>query len=692
MFCFLTTMAQTGTWRTYMSYYEPQQILKFDNQLYVRASNGLYSYNLNDQSITTFDKMKQLNDTHITMIALNSETKKLLVIYQNQNMDVIDNNGEVENISALYMKSMTGDKTINNVSMYGRYAYLACGFGIVKVNMKKTEITESYILGDNITEVGVRGDSIYAHVVGTWTEDNGVPVIPYQYEGNIIEFISNWNQTHNVSTVIAGALSDNLIDPHNWHLTTAVPEGVFDKDLSDWDQYIETVRNLKPGGPKYNYFQFMRFKHDRLYTCGGGLLATGDLERPGTIQILKDDEWTILQDNLEEVTGWKYIDVENVDADPSDPTHVFAGSRTGLYEFRDDKFVKCYNIDNSPLKSAVNPPNETYMLIKGLCYDNEGTLWVFNSSNTDGESIWEYADGEFTSHAKTELINGSKSIKEMRVPMEDSRGYIWFVNQNWELPSFYCYDPRTDKIIQSFQTITNQDGTTYSTYTPTCIAEDLEGNIWIGTTDGPFVVEKNNIGQQNANVTQIKVPRNDGSDLADYLMASAHINTMIIDGAGRKWFGTLDNGVYCISADNMTELYHFTTENSPLLSNGVSALAINDKTGEVFMGTDVGLCSYISDATTAVSEMKKDDCYAFPNPVRADYDGLITVRGLSLDADVKILSTSGKLIAQGRSNGGTFTWNGRDGSGQRVASGVYMVAAATKDGKKGTVCKIAVIR
>jgi flagellar hook assembly protein FlgD len=89
--------------------------------------------------------------------------------------------------------------------------------------------------------------------------------------------------------------------------------------------------------------------------------------------------------------------------------------------------------------------------------------------------------------------------------------------------------------------------------------------------------------------------------------------------------------------------------------------------------------------------MVKDNVYAYPNPVVKDYQGLITVVGLSMDADVKILSTSGKLIAQGRSNGGTFTWNGRDSQGRRVASGIYMVATATSDGNKGTVCKIAVI-
>lgn len=653
-------MAQTGSWHTYMAYYEPQQIMKLDNQLFVRASNGLYSYNLNDESITTYDKMKQLNDTHITMIAKNEETKKLMVIYQNQNIDVIDSNGEVDNISALYLKSMTGDKTINSVFMHGRFAYLATGFGVMKVNMKKVEVADSYILNFNVLAVGISGDNIYLK-----TSDN---------------------------KILTATLSSELKDTRNWTETTDAPAGLFDQDLTDWNQYHILVSMLKPGGPKYNYFQFMRFKHNRLYTCGGGYTAAGDLRLPGTVQILKDGEWSFLQDNLKEVTGWDYIDTECIAPDPENPDHVFTGGKTGLYEFMNGDLLKTYNIGNSDLKSAVNPPAADYVFIFGATYDNNGTLWLLNSSNYDFESIWELtADGTLISHAKEELNNGKKSLKGMRSMIVDSRGYIWFVNENWELPSFYCYDPKTDQLLHAITTITNQDGLTYEDYAPTCIAEDLEGNIWIATTVGPFVIESNSIGTASPSLIQVKVPRNDGTDYADYLMASAHINTMVIDGAGRKWFGTLDNGIYLISADNMEELEHFTIDNSPLLSNGVNSLAINNETGELFIGTDAGLCSYMTDATTAVNEITKDNVYAFPNPVVAGYEGLITVRGFALDSDVKILSTSGKLIAQGRSNGGTFTWDGRDQSGRRVASGVYMVAAATSDGKKGTVCKIAVI-
>ena len=167
---------------------------------------------------------------------------------------------------------------------------------------------------------------------------------------------------------------------------------------------------------------------------------------------------------------------------------------------------------------------------------------------------------------------------------------------------------------------------------------------------------------------------------------------MTVDEAGRKWFGTNGNGVYLISNDNNTQEQHFTTENSKLLSNVIESISINNDTGEVFFGTEKGLCSYISDATTVSTEMTKDNVWAYPNPVQPDYTGPITIVGLTFNADIKILSSNGAVVAEGRSNGGSFTWNGCDKSGQRVASGVYMVATATKDGNKGTVCKIAIVR
>jgi len=216
--------------------------------------------------------------------------------------------------------------------------------------------------------------------------------------------------------------------------------------------------------------------------------------------------------------------------------------------------------------------------------------------------------------------------------------------------------------------------------------------MWIGTNVGPLMLLAKDISESNAVLQQVKVPRNDGTNFADYLLSGVDITCIAIDGGGRKWFGTNGNGVYLISEDNMEQVQHFTNSNSALLSNNIEAITINDKTGEVFFGTDNGLCSYMSDASATNENMTSDNVYAYPNPVEPDYTGLITIVGLSYNADVKIVTANGALLASGTSNGGSFTWDGCDLNGKRVASGVYMVETATSEGKKGTVCKIAIVR
>ena len=191
---------------------------------------------------------------------------------------------------------------------------------------------------------------------------------------------------------------------------------------------------------------------------------------------------------------------------------------------------------------------------------------------------------------------------------------------------------------------------------------------------------------------QIKVPRNDGTNLADYLLSGLDITAIAVDNANRKWIGTNNNGLYVVSNDNIVEEHHFTTSNSSILSNVIQSIIIDNKTGKVFIGTDKGLCSYQSEASETNEDMNKDNVWAYPNPVRPEYRGMITITGLSFNADVKITTSNGVLVAQGRSTGGSFLWDGNDLKGKRVASGIYMVQTATSDGSKGTVCKIAIIK
>ena len=630
--CFVLSQAQIGTWQAYMSYYEPQQIVKGENNLYVLASNSLYQYNLNDQSITTYDKITGLSDTYITHIAWNQQTHNLIIIYQNSNIDLLDANGNVTNIAALYKKSMTEDKTIDSLTIDGVYAYLYARFAIIKVNMQRAEISDTY-------------------------------------------------------------------RPNHPQYPTSLPV----LQNNDYDKYLSVVKSLNPGGPKYNYFYNMKFDHHRLYTVGGYFLSGKvDLLRPGTVQVLNSNDWQIYEDKLNKKTGFSYLNNNCVAVDPTDENHVFVGGRCGLYEFKDGQLLNYYTQDNSPLHNAYSNGKtlgNDYNMVDALEFDSKGNLWVINSHAKDVNLLLLKSDGQWENHYQSKLNNSSNiGYNSMRHIMIDSRGYMWFANVHWQDPVVFCYDIWLDELIPYYSYsvngenyFTNQDGVNYNVQYINAICEDRDHNILLGTSKGLFMIASDEVGQSSVTFQQIKVPRNDGSNFADYLMNGVDISAMVIDGGNRKWIGTNGNGVYLISADNMEQIHHFTTENSPLLSNTIESIAIDGTTGKVFFGTDEGLCSYMSDATEPVEEMQKDDVYAYPNPVEPGYTGLITIVGLSFDADVKILSPSGKLVSQGRSNGGTYTWDGCDLHGKRVASGVYMVSVATNEGKSGVVSKIAII-
>lgn len=641
-----------------MSYYEPTEIEEAgQNMLYVLASNGLYSYNKNDHSLQLYDKTTVLNDCGIAHIAWCRAAKRLIIVYDNHNIDLLEQNSNVVNIPDYMNKSMTTDKTIYSIDISGNYAYLSTGFGIVKLNVAKAEISDTYKLGFKVDHSYVEGDYLYASSL---------------YYG-----------------LYRGSMRSNLLDKSNWkHVDNYKAKP--DKDNAD---NMALVRTLSPGGPKYNHCGFMKMHNGSLYTCAGTLSKI----QKGAIQVLTKGTWNSFQDEvIDKKTGVKYENILNFDFDPLNPNHLMAGGRNGLYEFTDAKFTAFYNSDNSPIQS-YNGINKEYEIITGTLYDKKGTLWILNSQAPSQSLIARTADQKWQSHTKPELMRlndkdrYNKSLALMKGMMTDSRGLIWFVNDHWIVPSLYCFQPET-QTLTAYDVFLNNDGQNVNVKQVTCVCEDKQGNIWVGTHAGPLCLAADQIGADKPVFTQVKVPRNDGTNYADYLLANVGISHIAIDRANRKWFGTNNNGVYLIGANNTTRIDHFTAANSPLFSDNILSIAIDESTGEVFFGTDKGLCSYLSNATTAAEGMTKDNVYAYPNPVRPDYTGPITITGLDENADIKIVTVNGTLVNQGHAVGDKYKWYGIDQSGKPVASGVYMVLVATPDGDKGVVCKIAIVR
>ena len=217
------------------------------------------------------------------------------------------------------------------------------------------------------------------------------------------------------------------------------------------------------------------------------------------------------------------------------------------------------------------------------------------------------------------------------------------------------------------------------------IAEDLDGEIWIGTDKGigVFYNPSSVISGGNFDAQQILIQE---GDYGQYLLSEETVKCITIDGANRKWIGTEKSGIFLLSEEGTEEILHFTAENSPLFSNTIIDIAINPENGEVFIGTDKGLISYRSDATEGKST--QSETHVFPNPVRESYNGPIAINGLVTDANIKITDISGNLVFETTANGGQAIWNGKNKNGERASTGVYMVFSTDINGVEKTVSKI----
>lgn len=462
---------------------------------------------------------------------------------------------------------------------------------------------------------------------------------------------------------------------------------------------------VQPNSPAHDLFYRMQWQGDRLLVAGG-VNTISSIYYPPTAMYLQEGEWT----NLPPLTvadcpasyasGIRIANTTSLVQDPNDDTHFFAAlHRNGLCEYRDGKLTAFYHSENSPLQSILPDDAKYYNYVScaGLQYDAEGNLWMLCSETDtivrvmrpDGRWVGlYYNDIAGVSMCDDYLMHSSGLVflNSRRTTRKGNRG-------------FFCLDTRgtldnvrDDRYILR-TSIVNQDGTSYSPDEFYCLTEDLGGRVWCGTDVGLFVInEAERFFDSDFRYEQVKIARDDGSGLADYLLNGVSVSCITVDGANRKWVGTHSNGLYLISADGTEQIHHFTAADSPLLSNGIQCVAVNPVNGLVMIGTDAGLCSYAGTATEAEPELDEDRVTVYPNPVRPDFNGTIVVRGLAMDSEVKILSPSGRLVYSGTSAGGTFSWDGRNARGRRMASGVYHVVASNAEGKKAIVTRIIFIR
>lgn len=443
---------------------------------------------------------------------------------------------------------------------------------------------------------------------------------------------------------------------------------------------------IRPEGPYDNKVFSLSMNGSDLWVAPGGRdNAWGNLYLDPKFQLYRAGKWSVFDRTTFEVTN-DFRDIVCVVPDPKNQDRFFAGSwGGGVLEFNSGKFTKRHDNLNSSLQTQLPAkPTEPYVRIGGMAFDKTGNLWVANSGVEKIMSVYQ-TDGTWKSFSTPEVAN-KYSIGKLVVTRNDDK---WVVVPRAKGLGVFAMNATNDQtramnVVARFE---NSDGPIYTEMSDVyTIAEDLNGEIWIGTSTGVAVYSNPQRiwTESTLYATRPGVNLNDG--FFHPLLEKETITAIAVDGANRKWIGTKSSGIFLVSENGDTELEHFNTDNSALPSDEILDIAINHHTGEVFIGTSAGIISYMGVATKGNDLFS--DVYVYPNPVRESYQGTIVVKGLMDETDVKITTVSGNLVYKTTSLGGQAVWDGRNLNGNRCKTGVYLVFLTDPAGEQTKVTKL----
>ena len=749
-------------WRSHAAFTSMDELAVVGDNVYARSGQSMFSINKRDDLIEYHNRLTGLNGAQVLHIACNSDLNKLLVTYQDGQIDIIDTYGNIKNISDLYLKQMSSSKEVNDICMYKEKAYLAMKFGILVLDMQKMEVEDTYYIGPNSTEVNVEyitisNDQIYAvsatglyvaNLSGNLVDYNfwQKQVLPgtgslqgmrmhndklylirggcvYQYHADewtpytskysfrgMSKTLNHLYLLPDTTYGVAEVIDDNRIElTHTYGYVNDVAEDGNVIWFATHDEGVVKYENQQhssyfPDGPSSNYSYRLRFFGDKLYMLPGGRWAT-QYNRLGEIMICDNGEWINVENaKLTSAANHAIYDVMNVAQDPKDDQHYFVTTYgTGVLEMYGDSVVKLHLPDNSGLKSVVPANPDSYTRTDGAMFDEQGNLWIMNMGISNGNIHVVEPNGKWNSFDL--IYNGSiltlHTVGEIMVDRRNTQ-WKWIPVLRYNTGLVLLQDngtptnPSDDKVYYRKEW-KDQNNNLIAPEFIYCIAQDHNNAIWVGTSKGLFVLRDRTDFATTQECERIIMSRNDGSGLVYYFLDNEQINAIVVDGANRIWIGTATSGLYLMgftedpddSDYTLETIAHFTTENSLLPSDNILSIAIQESTGEVFIGTGSGLVSYMSDAIEPEEDFSS--LYVYPNPVRPNYRGNVVIKGLMADTDVRIVDAAGNLVKTIKGTGGEVIWDMTNMLGQRVASGVYTVLCNTTNGLATDTVKVLIM-
>lgn len=739
-----------GQWREHLSYNQARQVAASKEGVICATPFALFSVDAADNTIERFSKATGLNEVGVQYILYDAVSEKVIVAYKSSNIDILSGN-KIFNIDAIKRKEIAADKTIFHIFSYQDKAYLSSGFGVVVIDTKKYEVKDTYVVGNagNFTPVyGLTTDGVFFYAATAeglkraptnvfnlsdyrnWDLLSGINGLSTGLCSMVINLQNNIVVQKSDSLFVLKGNSWSLLYTDGWTITdTNVSEnklilcqekngigrvlvldsnGQVQRTLTATDkllaprQAVLQQTNLWVADAVTGLWQFNSTNSPKLFQPNSPFsIAEGELAIADELVVAASgavtNTWinTFTKNGFYSFTKEEWVnylaksipaldtiyDIITVAIDPTDKS-IWGGSfGGGLFQLKADNSIQLFK-KNSPLEASLS--NSNSYQVSGLAFDGEKNLWISNYGSANPLAV-KKQDGSWKKFSFPFFTNDNAAGQ---IVVDD-------YNQKWVvLPNgngLACFNhgqtidnPADDKWKQ-FKT--GKGNGNLPANDVFCIARDKSGFIWVGTRQGVGIVQcPQEVFTSQGCEAIIPVVQQD--NFAGFLFRDEQVQTIAVDGADRKWIGT-KNGVWLIGADGEKILYRFTESNSPLLSNNVKQIAIENKTGEVFFSTANGICSFRSTATNG--GITNSNVLVFPNPVPPGYAGSIAIRGLVENAIVKITELDGRLVYQTRALGGQAIWNGRDYKGRTISTGVYLVLVSDDTRQEKIATKIVFI-
>jgi ligand-binding sensor domain-containing protein len=751
----------SNRWEDFYSYNNVKDFLVIDNAIYALSDNAVFVYNLTTKEAQKLSSVKGLSGEPTSAIHYSKTTKKLVIGYQNGLIEVLDDNGNITISADIVNFNQSGEKSIDAIVELNSKLYISTPFAIVVYDIEKLEFGDTYFIGaastsEKINEILIDNNQIYAATEnGIYFANLSNPnLIDFNnwtqlFSGNFTNIISFNNAIYaskgteilkitGTNFSIEKSLSTAVLDlkPTTQYLTATIQNSaiVYDTNLIQVLQTNPTSSyqySLNSATTLNNSLYLGSQEYGILYVAFNDLQNFTEIHPDGplsnsvfSISALNNNIWFVyggyndayvpigIGQGFSHYNGstwintafnpnFPFLDLVDVTLDPEHNNRAFISSFAqtdggniysggGLIEVVDDKITTFYSSQNSPLEDFLpTNVNRITTRVSGTVFDSQGNLWVTDAlgqnklKKLSPSNSWQSFDLSSLQTNKAQELNKIIVDNRNTVWIGTRRNGVYAFNENGSRMRALTTEPTKGSLPHA---------------NVRTLAADKNNRIWLGTQSG-LVVFNNASGVFDATIFDATpvIILDDG--IPKKLLGNQTINTITVDGADNKWFGTDSGGVLYTNPSGQKTLASFNKDNSPLPSNKILKISVDVSTGKVFFATDKGVVAYNSKVASFGDTLGK--VYAYPNPALKEHQ-TITIDGrngthLPKGTNVKILDASGNLVyetnvVEGQEvQGGKVVWNKTNLAGRKVASGVYIVLLSNDDATETSLTKIAII-